>query len=253
MNVCDDAFWKQGRCFEWIFPSSFLPSVASSLLDDSMCWLFPVLTHRLHFSYDEPSMLLLLSSYFRCCCVNWSGGRLNWFLNHTFYGNSECEFTSRSRSHFLALPSHSITSRALRFHSIFPSLGSLASRAIWNNKKKSFTMELNTYDSFFRLLDEFWTLFFLHFDSLLFLSELEIEFSAVATRWTLEVMKNVHKRNYGFINIQSCRSCSSESEQKTIVNILFINRCDSKPMMTNLTCKFHSFASTSTSASVIRK
>lgn len=160
MNVCDDAFWKQGRCFEWIFPSSFLPSVASSSLDDSMCWLFPVLTHRIHFSYDGPSMLLL-SSYFQCCCVNWSRGRLNWFLNHQFYGNSECEFTSRSRSRFF-WRFHLTQSHLARFGFIpyFHLLAVSRLEPFETTKKNSFTMELNTYDSFFRLLDEFWTFFF---------------------------------------------------------------------------------------------
>lgn len=134
INVCDDAFWKQGRCFKWFF-FFFLSFCSSSFVDDDeqMCWLFPVCTHRIHF-FMSPQRLSVFP--FRRCCVNWSRGRQNWFLNHILW-----KLTFRF---FFAFPSHSRLYLARFFSSLSPVLHAIS----WIKKVHNGTKHL-------RLLGEF--------------------------------------------------------------------------------------------------
>lgn len=128
--------------------------------------------------FYEPSMALGFFS-FRRCCVNWSRGRLNWFLNHILW-----KFTFKF---LFAFPSHS----RLHLSSFFPSL-SPESFAQWNQTP-----------TIYLALSSFWMFLIIFYCFCLSSGNWILSFSVVAIHWT--VMENVHKWSYGFINIQSRR------------------------------------------------
>lgn len=73
---------KAGQMFQMIlFLFSFI--LFFFFVDDQMCSLFPVCTHRIHF-FMSPQRLSFFFP-FRRSCVNWSRGRQNWFLNHILW------------------------------------------------------------------------------------------------------------------------------------------------------------------------
>lgn len=67
--VCDDAFWKAGRCSEWFF--LLLCSSSSLRPVRQMCWLFPVCTHSSSLHVYELSIVVPFLFHSGRCRDSW--------------------------------------------------------------------------------------------------------------------------------------------------------------------------------------